>query len=227
MSTLQTLDRGIQALIAVAARPDGMSVADLCRELDIPRANGYRIVATLAAHGFLHRGDDGWVRLGAALPALASRYWPGFLARVQPRLQELADAAGATGFVTVAEADECVVLVTTEPAAPILRVGYRSGSRHSLRRGAAGIAILAARPPRDDDPPEVRQARADGFAITRGQLEPGAVGVATAIPRTGTAAALPEASLGIVALEGYDARGAAALVVAAAADVARLTGENR
>ena len=226
MSTLQTLDRGIQALFAVAARPDGVSVADLCRELGIPRANGYRLVATLEAHGLLHRGDDGWVRLGAALPALASRYWPGFLSRVQPRLQQLADDARATGFVTVAESDECVVLMTTEPSAPILRVGYRSGSRHRLDRGAAGIAILAGRPASPADGDDVVVARAQGYAITRGQLESGAIGVAAAIPRGSGAAALPEASVGIVALEGYDAVAAAPLVVRAAADLAGLSADD-
>ena len=222
MSTLQTLDRGITALFIVAGRPDGVPVAELARELGIPRSNTYRIVATLAAHGLLSRADDGWVRLGASLPTLAGRYWPGFLARVQPILQQLADDAGATGFVSVAEGADCVVLLTTEPATPILRVGYRPGSRHPLTEGAAGIAILAGRPESPGDSEAVQAARRDGFSVTRGQLQPGAVGVAAPIHRTAGGGGLPESSIGIVALEGFDAPAAAPLVVAAARTVADL-----
>ena len=221
MSTLQTLDRGIQALFIVAAR-GGLSVPELAAELGVPRANAYRIASTLIGHGLLQRSVDGSLRLGAALPALASRYWPGFLSTAQPILQSLADRAGATGFVTVAEGSECVVLATTEPATPILRVGYRAGSRHPLTIGAAGIAILAARVPTMNDAPEVLDARRAGYSVTRGQLQPGAVGVACAIPRNDGSFTV-EASIGIVAMDGFDVDAAVPLVLEAARSLTEAT----
>jgi len=220
VSTLQTLDRGVQMLFAIAAN-GGMSVAELATELGLPRANAYRLAATLVEHHLLQRGDDGLLRLGAALPALASHYWPGFLTIAQPILKDLADDAGATGFVSVAEGDACVVVLTAEPSVPILRVGYRAGGRHPLTVGAAGLAILAARSSRPSDPPQVVEARERGYSVTRGELQQGAVGVAAALPRARESAAV-EASIGIVAMDGFDVDAAIPLVVEAAQRLAVL-----
>lgn len=226
MSTLQTLDRGIQALFVIAGNRGGLSLADLGRELDVPRATAYRIATTLVSHGLLRRTDTGLLQLGAALPALASHYWPGFLAAVQPILQTLADRAGATGFVTVAEGADCVVLMTTEPATPILRVGYRAGSRHPLAVGAAGLAILAGREPSADDSEAVVEARRIGYSVTHGQIQAGAVGVAAPVPPLAGSGATPDASIGIVAMQGYDVESAVPLVLAAAAAVSGISSRS-
>ena len=61
------------------------------------------------------------------------------------------------------------------PDSALLSVSYRVGSRHPVTRGAAGLAIASLRPETPDDPPAVRQAREDGYSVTRGQLQPGAV----------------------------------------------------
>lgn len=217
MSTLQTLDRGVRALFIVAAKPGGLSVADLAAELGVARAICYRLVATLEEHGLLTRDANGHLYLGANLPVLAAGYWPSFLSLVTPTLQELADRTNATGFLTVAERDEAVAVLSLDPSSTsLLRIGYRVGSRHPLNRGAAGIAILAGRRPGPDDPSEIVAAREQGYSITRGQLQVGAVGVAAPIPRASGSLAGPEASIGLVALEGFDAEAAAGLVVAAA-----------
>ncbi|MCW3492632.1 IclR family transcriptional regulator [Microbacterium sp. SSM24] len=221
MSTLQTLDRGITALFVIASRPDGISIADLSSELDVPRASAYRIVNTLEAHGLIRRGADGALRLGGSITLLAAAFWPGFLEQVRPVLQSLAEASGATSFLSIAQGRDCIVVATAEPSKPILRVGYRVGSRHPLDRGAAGVAILAGRPAGPDDAAAVRAARLDGFSVTRGQLQPGAVGVATWIVRREET--VPELSIGIVALEGIDVAAAAAAVLTAASESAALT----
>ncbi|MFT4081495.1 MAG: helix-turn-helix domain-containing protein [Nocardioides sp.] len=217
MSTLQTLDRGIRALVIVSGRPGGMSVADLAGELGVARSICYRIVSTFISHGLLTRSADGRVFLGAAVPALAASYWPSFLSLVTPTLHELADRTGATAFLSVAEGEDAVAVLSIDPAAaPMIRIGYRVGSRHPLTQGAAGIAILAGRPAAPDEPEDVAVARARRYSITRGQLQPGAVGVAAPIPRTGTGPNAPEAALGVVALDGFDAEAAAVVVLQAA-----------
>lgn len=220
MSTLQTLDRGLRALDIVARTPAGITVADLARELDVHRAICYRIVATLEAHGLVARSDDGHVRLGVGAAVLAARFEPQLARDVQPVLQRLADDTGATAFVSAAQGDHCVVLMVAEPEGTLLKVGYRVGSRHPLNRGAAGVAILAMRPERPDDSDDVRQARRDGFSLTRGQLEHGAVGIASGI-------ALPdstglERSVGVVAIDGLDTDRAANAVMGTARELARL-----
>jgi DNA-binding IclR family transcriptional regulator len=221
MSTLQTLDRGISALFVIASRPDGTTIADLSTELDIPRANAYRIATTLERHGLIRRGDDGALRLGGSITFLAAAFWPGFLEQVRPVLQWLAEETGATSFLSIAQGEDCIVVATAEPSRPILRVGYRVGSRHPLTKGAAGIAILAGRPAGPDEPADLRAARRRGFSVTRGQIQPGAVGVATWIPRREESA--PELSIGIVALEGVDTEASSAAVLSARSRASALT----
>lgn len=215
MSTLQTLDRGIRALFVVAGKPAGLTVADLAAELDVARAICYRLVSTLEGHGLLTRDSGGRIYLGAGLPALATSYWPSFLSRATAALQALADRTNATAFLSVAERDDAVAVVSLDPSSTsLLRIGYRVGSRHPLLRGAAGIAILSGRPPAPSDSAEVVTARELGYSITRGQLQAGAVGIAAPIRSTNPA--IPEASVGLVALEDFDAEAAAPILVATA-----------
>ncbi|WP_433608130.1 IclR family transcriptional regulator [Prescottella agglutinans] len=215
MSTLQTLDRGLRALDIVAQSPTGISVADLAKELDVHRAICYRIVATLEAHALVARTGDGLVRLGIAAAVLSSRFEPQFSKDVQPLLHALADETRATAFVSAAQGQKCVVIMVAEPEGTLLRVGYRVGSSHPLDRGAAGIAILASRPESPGDSDAVRQARADGYSLTRGQLEHGAVGIASGIvlPEGIDASTGRERSVGVVAIDGLDTDRAAAAVM--------------
>ncbi|EIE97722.1 IclR family transcriptional regulator [Saccharomonospora glauca] len=219
MSTLQTLDRGLRALDIISRSPEGISVAELAAELGVHRAICYRIVATLESHSLVTRTESGRLRLGVGAAVLLSRFEPQFLHGARPVLAELADRTRATAFVAGAEGDECVVLMVAEPTDTVLRVGYRVGSRHPLDRGASGIAILALRPPSPHDSEAVRQARRDGYSITSGQLERGAVGVSAGIRASGHPL---ERSVGVVATEGLDTEKAAEAVLDAARRLARL-----
>ncbi|MBO0690688.1 MAG: IclR family transcriptional regulator, partial [Candidatus Dormibacteraeota bacterium] len=87
----------------------------------------------------------------------------------------------------------------------------------------SGLAILAARPPRPDERRETSEARRRGYAITSGELQSGAVGIAAPVP---IEAAL-EVSLGVVALGSLDELGVAPLVLDAADRVAALLGRSR
>ncbi|HEY8372036.1 MAG TPA: helix-turn-helix domain-containing protein [Pseudonocardiaceae bacterium] len=206
MSTLQTLDRGLRALELISLAPEGVMVADLARELGVHRAVCYRIVATLESHQLVTRGGDGRIRLASGIAVLASRFEPQVTRELQVLLRSLANEAHATAFVSAPEGDDCVVLMTAEPDDTMLTVGYRVGGRHPLSKGAAGIAILAARPESDTDPEPVRQARRDGYSLTRGQLQPGAVGVAVGVripPAHGAGLGI-ERCIGVVALDSLD-----------------------
>lgn len=221
MTTLQTLDRGLRLLDEVAAHPGGISVAELGALLELHRTICYRVVATLAEHGLVHRGEDGRVRLAAGVLGLAARFAPALRSAARPVLARLAVETGATSYLAVAEQESCVVVLTHEPPTESLRVAYRVGARHPLTRGASGLAILAGRPESADDPEPVRRARAQGHAVTRGELEPGAVGVGCGLGFPGDHEDL-ECSVGVVALAGLDAEAAAVRVRAAAAELRRV-----
>lgn len=224
MSVLQTLDRGLNALEIIARNAGAMSIAELAERLEVHRAIAYRIVATLEAHALVTRAADGQVYLGSGLMVLASYFEPQLRAIARPLLAALARETRSTSYLSAAQGEECVALMVEEPDEGLLRVGYRVGSRHPLTRGAAGLAILSARPSHDDDSDAVKQARMDGFSITRGQLQRGAVGVASPLVLPARKFGGFEGSVGVVALDDLDTVAATEAVKHCAERISSLMG---
>ncbi|MGJ3508445.1 IclR family transcriptional regulator [Enemella sp. A6] len=199
-----SLHRGLQVLDLISRHRTGITVQQLAQALDYSEADTHELVHELCGFGMVAL-EKGRVRLGGHVVTLAARFAPQLNHGVSEGvLSELADFSGATCFVAVADGDQCVVVNTAEPDDLVIRVGYRVGSRHSLNTGAAGIAILAARAPSDDDSEDVRLARERGYAITRGHLEPGAVGMAVGFHSDQGPDMMLECSVGLVALDGLD-----------------------
>ncbi len=222
MATLQTLDRGLQALTLIASAEAGLRIADLATRLDVDRAIAYRIVATLEARGMVARKPDGTLLLGLGVLALEERFLSHLRQRLRPHLTAMAEHAAATAFFSVAEGDQCVAVEVCEPETVLLRVGYQIGSRHPLNRGATGIAILSGRPQAQSDPDDVKEARRLGYSLTRGALTKGAMGVASPIHTAELGGRLIEACVGVVAMEDLDVPKAIDLVTACAVDVSGL-----
>lgn len=213
MAMLQTLDRGLKALFFIANSENGKSVAELASELEIDRAVAYRIANTLEHNGLVSRKMGGRLFLGASVVGLESSFEPQLRQLVRPLLKELARKTNATAFITIAQNEEGVAISVCEPDAALLRVGYKVGSRHPINTGAAGIAILAARPDSANDSPEICEARKAGYSITRGALQKGAVGVARALSRIERNTGPFEASIGVVAMEDLDINNAISSVL--------------
>jgi len=204
-NTLQTLDRGLNALDLISKAEHGISVAKLAEELDINRAIAYRIIATLESHGLAVRAESGQIRLGAAALMYSNRFLPQLRSVAQPLLEALAHTTSATAFVCVAQGDEGHVIMVEESNTGVLRVGYRVGSKHPLNKGAAGIAILSSRTPSADEPEIVTQARQDGYSLTKGHLQSGAVGVASPV-KTQHGQPVLECCIGVVAMDDLDTK---------------------
>ncbi|WP_033306984.1 helix-turn-helix domain-containing protein [Streptomyces iakyrus] len=221
MATLQGLDRGLRALNSISLAADGLTVADLAAQLDVDRAIAYRIVQTLEEHALVSRQGKR-VRLGAGAATLAGRFQHQLVLAAQPVLQELADATGASAFLTLAHgARECVPVAGAQPTVhhgPV-QVGYRIGVRHRLERGANGVAILALQPPWPEESEEIARARESGYSITSGQLQQGATGVAAGFEVPGAVGA----SVGVVAMHEFDVESVAAQVKEAASRLASLS----
>ena len=198
MSTLQTLDRGLEAIEIISRRTSGTSPAALADELGVHRAGAYRILATLEQRHLVTKGADGRYRLGSGALAYAGRFLSQYRLAAQPIVQELADHSGCTAFVSIADGDESVAIAVAEPSARGgIGISYQIGTRHPLSSGADGIAILAQRQPRSADPEAVRTARADGHALSDGQIQPGALGLAIG---TGSIADDVEGAIGVIRL---------------------------
>jgi DNA-binding IclR family transcriptional regulator len=204
MSELQTLSRGIRVLEIVGREAGGVSIGDLAAALGVHRAVVYRLVATLESHLLVVRGPDGRISLGGGIVALAAGVEPQLRALAPPILREMAEATGATAFLCVGQGEDCVALRVVEPEAGVLRVSYRVGTRHPISRGAAGLAIASLRPERPEDDARLRQVRAEGYSVTRGELQPGAVGVAAPLAWADRALVHEGACVGVVALQDLD-----------------------
>jgi len=214
--TLQTLQRGLDALQLIGDQPAGISIAQLAERLEVDRAIAYRIVATLERSGFVARGPGGVLHLGGAVLALAARVEPHLKAYATPPLEALATNTRATAFLSIARGTEAEAVLVCEADAGLIRVGYRVGSRHPLDLGAAGIAILAGRPEKPDDSEAVRRARMDGYSLTRGQLQKGAVGIAAPLRFSRPRQTGLEACVGVVALDDLDVSAVAPAVTGCA-----------
>ncbi len=217
-----TLDRGLRALAVLRDHPEGLSVAQLAEVLQTHRPAVYRLLAPLTEHHLAARRGDGRYELGPGLLDLAAGVQPRLRERAAPYLRALADRFGATTALTVTDGEEAVVATVIAPRDQVIHLTYRTGMRHPLTSGAPGLAILAARPRSAQEPAEVGAARERGWAVTSGQLLPGATGVARAVlsPR-----GEPVAALSAVWIAGLDSdRVGAAVTEAADAVSAELRG---
>jgi DNA-binding IclR family transcriptional regulator len=202
--TAQTLDRGLRLLTLVAESPGGLTVTEAAAALGVGRAVVYRLVTTLARHGLVRRDGEGRIRLGLAVIQLARRAQPLLAEAAIPALRRLAEDLGATAHLTVADAGEALALAVVEPTWTAFHVAYRTGTRHPLDRGAAGLAILAARSP-----------AGPAYVVSSGELQQGAHGVAAPLLDAGV-----EASVGVVTLTELDSATVGPRVVAAAEQIA-------
>src|SRR6476646_4245026 len=183
--TSQTLDRGLRVLDVLAAAPGGLTVTELAARLGVNRTVVYRLVSTLEQHALLRKDGKGRLHVGLGVLHLASAVQPVLRDLAGPVLRALAEQVGCTAHLTVADGDEALALAVVEPSWTDFHVSYRVGSRHRLTQGAAGKAILMG-----------RERAAPAYAVTAGELQPGARGLAA--PVRGVDGL--EASVGIVTL---------------------------
>jgi len=190
VSGAQTLARGLAALRAVASSPTGLSVQEVGDALGVHRTIAYRMLSTLADAGLVSRAEDGRYRGAIGLLELRAGGYETLKHAAEPVLADLADRLGATASLIVAVESEAIALLVVSPRAARYHVAFSAGSRHPLEHGAAGHALLAGLAPQADEDPAVTEARSRGYAVTYGEVEPGAWGLAAPIriPETGLVA---------------------------------------
>jgi DNA-binding IclR family transcriptional regulator len=215
----QTLDRGIRALEMVAASPEGMTVQQVADRLEVHRTIAHRLLATLTDHHLVARGPDGRFRAGGGLVALAGGLQSTLRDTAVPIMRELAEELQSTVALLVREGEEVVGIATATPVSAAYHLAFRTGSRHPLGRGSAGICLLSALPARPGERPEVTRARAQGFAVSKGEVEPGAHGLAVLI-RQGVET--PQACLNLITYRDDVMAGAAPVMLDGASRISAL-----
>src|SRR6478752_1303777 len=210
----QTLDRGIRALEMVAAASGGMTVQDVADGLGVHRTIAHRLLATLADHRLIARGPDNRFRAGGGLTALAGGVQSTLRETAMPIMRELAEELESTVVLLVREGEEVVGIAVAAPTKSTYHLAFRTGSRHPLGRGSAGICLLSALPRRPGERPEVTRARVQGFSVSKGEVEPGAHGLAVLIHQ---GASEPTACLNLITYRDDIMAGAAPVMIDGAA----------
>lgn len=201
----KTLERGLQALRALADFPDQLGPRELARRLAITRSAAQRILNSLTAHGFAQQNASSrHYRLGHAIRGLAESL---------ERKDELVSVARQPMVDLSAIADETVCLHTREDRwrVPILQIrcenelryNVKLGARYPLNAGAAGRALLAFLPLDEvrrlgksfewrrrtsetarnwkEFEQRLEDTRRNGFAVSRGESTPGVCGIAAPV----------------------------------------------
>ncbi len=211
-------------LVGVLARdrPDGVSLSELTRVSERPKASVRRVLLALVQAGYVEQDPvTSRYRLGlqaAVLGELASRGADRLGTLSTDSLIRLSDVSADTAFLTVRHGSYAVCARRQEGPGPIRNYALAVGDRLPLGVGAGSLAILSALPddevsavlattaparthyPRFDDDTLrhlVRRTRKAGYALNEGLFVPGSWAIGVAV-RDG--AGRPVAALSIASI---------------------------
>lgn len=163
-SLSQTLSRGLEIIEILSESRTPLTATELADRLGVSRAIAYRLLRTLSKHGLLDETQrEGRYRLGTRLLSLARNVDRDVREAAGPILDELSELLGATVFLSVADGDEFVALVSAEAMDSMVSIRYRSGVRRPMGSGATSTAIIASCSPRPEDTAEVTAVRERGY----------------------------------------------------------------
>jgi IclR family acetate operon transcriptional repressor len=141
---IQVIARAAQVLRALQHHPDGASLGDLAKAVDLPRSTVQRIVDALDAEGFVIAASArGGVRLGPALLGLAAATRFGIEELARPTVEALAKETGETVDLSIASHDK-MVFVDQVPGIHRLAAVSAVGVSFPMHGCANGKAVLAA-----------------------------------------------------------------------------------
>ncbi|MCP4208125.1 MAG: helix-turn-helix domain-containing protein [Shimia sp.] len=145
--TLQSLDRALSVLVAVA-KSGSTTLTDMAMSLGIPTATTHRILTTLQKHDFTAFDED---RQEWVIGIEAYRTGASFLDRTslsevgRPLMRRLMEETGETANLAIHDNSEVVFIGQVETSNPV-RALFPSGTRTSMHASGTGKAILSALP---------------------------------------------------------------------------------
>jgi len=143
---LQTVDRALSVLLSFTGRRAEWGVMELAEEFGLDKSTAQRLLATLAARGFL--STDAYTRryrLGPALWRIASAWerQGGMAALVEPVLAELAEEASRTAVFAIADGAHVRAVAAVEGGGVPMRNHPLVGELYPAHAGATSRAYFA------------------------------------------------------------------------------------
>jgi len=146
---LNTLEKCVQILTLLSESPQ-LQVAEIARELGLPRSTAYRYVAALRSHHLVDEASEGpGYRLGTKILELAATMSRRPLRDVaRPYLERIARETGETVILCGLREHEGICLEKVD-GHHALRVSYELGDTYPLHASATGKAIYAHLSPKE------------------------------------------------------------------------------
>jgi IclR family transcriptional regulator, acetate operon repressor len=144
-----SVERALELLGTLAeAGPDGMTLSDLGRSLEVSKSSAYAILQTMLAHGFVADSGEGMgrrYRLGMALARLGDIVTSQIALRdvAVPVLRSLTAATGLTSRVAVFDEPHAVVIGSIDAANSAIQFASNLFKRELMHSSAVGKSMLA------------------------------------------------------------------------------------
>lgn len=196
-----TTDRVLGVLALFSGDRWKWTVEEAADELRLPTSTVYRYFKSLTQAELITSQLTGSYVLGPAICALdrSMRLHDPFISAAKGEMAQLA-AAYPNSIILLTRLYKNTVMCVHREGEGLAAHGYERGRPMPLDRGAASKAILAHLPPRQfkslsasDDKgqapnlhalgEELRAIKAQGFSITRGEIDPGKVGISVPVFR--------------------------------------------
>ncbi|GAC1442645.1 MAG: IclR family transcriptional regulator [Mycobacteriales bacterium] len=226
-SGVGVLDKAVVVLAAVQG--GATTLATLTERTGLSRATAHRLAVALEVHRLLARDPDGRWRIGARAGELAGGGPDRLLQAAGPVLARLRDLTGESAQLYSRQADRRLCIAVAERGSG-LRDTVPVGSALSMTAGSAAQVLLAWSP--DDPlmtdaaftPRTLAEVRRRGWAHSVGEREPGVASVSAPVRSGGAVMAAVSVSGPMERLTRSPGRLHAEAVLAAAAELGRLTG---
>ena len=140
---IQVVARAAAVLRALEGKPEGLSLAQIAREVGLARSTVQRIVAALAAEDFVSEAQPGrGVRIGAGLARIAASISSNITDILHPHLVGLRDEVGETVDLSILSGGSAVFIDQIAGQQRLVALSG-IGERFPLHCTANGKAILA------------------------------------------------------------------------------------
>jgi DNA-binding IclR family transcriptional regulator len=142
---IQVIERMMKLLDVLSYYHDPVGLKQLALETGLHPSTAHRILAAMAASGFVERADPGTYRLGIRLLELGNLVKSRINIRdsAMPQMQALHEKIGESVNLGVRQGDEIVYVERTSSGRSSVRVVHLVGARAPLHVTAAGKLYLA------------------------------------------------------------------------------------
>ncbi|MEU9887450.1 IclR family transcriptional regulator [Sphaerisporangium sp. NPDC051017] len=145
MSTVQSVDRALDVLEALADRGGEAGLSEIAARTGLPYGTIHRLLQALLSRGYVRQESDRRYALGSALVRLGGAAERMVAVWAQPYLEKMVALSGETANLAVMEGD-FVVYVAQAASPRRLRMFAEVGRRVLPHSTAVGKVMLADRP---------------------------------------------------------------------------------